>query len=308
MPGFHDFGQLVALHLEDLVFEFLGKFSALIDAEKAALALRAAIGKPLGDFAEVLAVLDALERGLRLFFEFGEIFRLLSFGVNHDLPQRHLLRAHEFGLVRFVILRYFFIADGDVRADLAADHPLRQQGIANVVLEILPVHSRLPGNRLFELLHARQIVLSADGIEPLDEFGFDAHAHVLGALHQERLVDEVAQSVLLTIFDVNLQLFRRATILAFRFGVLFGSLARLFVLRTSDDFIVDARNDLFDGLPAIRINRFRRGGFRRLFGFCVGRRHPRLPNGGRGRRFRLTTLRLLLCGERQRGRERHDDN
>src|SRR5256885_8990168 len=37
----------------------------------------------------------------------------------------------------------------------------------------------------------------------------------LGALHQEGLVDELAQSVFLAILDVDLQLFRRATILAF---------------------------------------------------------------------------------------------
>jgi len=38
-------------------------------------------------------------------------------------------------------------------------------------------------------------------------------------------------------------------------------LARFVVLRAGDDFIVDARNNLFDGLAAIRISRFGTAGF-----------------------------------------------
>ena len=146
--GFHDLGQLIALHLEDFVFEFLGKFAALVDAEKTALALGAAIGKALGDFAEVLAVLDALESSFRFFLQVREFFRLLPFRADHNLAQRHLLGTHELTLVRFVILRHFFVADSDVRTDFAADHALRQQSVANVVLEILPVHA-LAGDGLF---------------------------------------------------------------------------------------------------------------------------------------------------------------
>jgi len=176
---------------------------------------------------------------------------------------------------------------------------------ANVVFEILPVHS-LPGNRLFELLHAGQLVFRADGIELLNKFRLDAHAHVLGTLHEKGLVDEIAQRVFLAVFDVYLQLFRRATVLAFGLGFFFGGLARFVVLRAGDDFIVDARNNLLDGFSAIQISRFGSGGFRRLFGFCVGRRHPRLLKSGTRRWFRLRTLRLVLCRERQSGAERRD--
>ena len=36
----------------------------------------------------------------------------------------------------------FVVSDGDVRADFAADNPLRQDSIANIILEILPVDPR----------------------------------------------------------------------------------------------------------------------------------------------------------------------
>src|SRR5207302_10269152 len=89
-------------------------------------------------------------------------------------------------------------------------------------------------------------------------------------------------------------------------GLLFGGLARFVVLRAGDDFIVDARNDLLDGFSAIRINRFGSSGFRRLFGLCVGRGHPRLLQRGTRRWFRLSALRLVLCRERHSGAERRE--
>ncbi len=269
---FHNFGQFVALHLEDAILEFLGEFSTLVDAEEAALAFGAAVGKTLGDFAEVFAVLYALQRGLSLFLQVRELFRFLPFRADHDFPQSDLLGAHEFRLVRFVILRHFIVGDVDVRTDFTANHTLRQR------------------------------------IEPLDQLRLYAHAHVLGALHKKGLVDQFTQRVFLAIFNVGLQLFRRAAILAFRLGILCGGLARFVVLRSRDDFIVDARNDLFDGLPAFRIGCFRNGGFCRLFGFGVGRRHSWLLKSGPRRWFRLGALRLVLCRERQSHAEARNDD
>src|SRR5438093_10604861 len=89
--------------------------------------------------------------------------------------------------------------------------------------------------------------------------------HVLGTLDQEGLIDEVAESVFLAIFDVGLQLVRSAAVLAFGLGFFHGSLARLVVLRARNDFIVDAGDDLLDGLSGIGINGFRSGGLCGLF-------------------------------------------
>jgi len=52
-----------------------------------------------------------------------------------------------------------------------------------------------------------------------------------------------------------------ATVLAFVLGVFFGGLASLVVLRARDDFIVDASDDLFDGLAGIRFTGFGAAGF-----------------------------------------------
>ena len=111
----------------------------------------------------------------------------------------------------------------------------------------------------------------------------------------------------LAIFDVGLQLVRSAAVLAFGLGFFHGSLARLVVLRARNDFIVDAGDDLLDGLSGIGINGFRSGGLCGLFGFCLGGGHPRLFKSGRGHRLRLRTLRLILCRERHGGAER-DNN
>src|SRR5260370_34140419 len=186
--GLHDVGEVGSPHPENPLPELLGELPALVSAKEAALALGAAIRKPLGNFAEVFAVLYALQRGFRLLLQVRNLFRLLPLVADFDFPQRDLLRTHEFSLVRLVILRLFLIADGDVRTDFAADYPLRQQRVADVVLEILPIHS-LGGNRPLQFFHAREIVLSANGIELLDDFGFYTYAHVFRALHQERLID-----------------------------------------------------------------------------------------------------------------------
>src|SRR5712672_1005140 len=58
--GVHDIGQFVFLHLKNHVFELLGKLAAFVNAEEAALLGRAAVGKALGNFAEIFAVFHAL--------------------------------------------------------------------------------------------------------------------------------------------------------------------------------------------------------------------------------------------------------
>ena len=82
--GVHDVGNVVLVHLEDSVFEFLGEFAALVDAEEAALLGGAAVGKALGHFAEVFAVFNALKSGVGFFLEVGDLFGDFLFGVDFD--------------------------------------------------------------------------------------------------------------------------------------------------------------------------------------------------------------------------------
>ena len=67
-----------------------------------------------------------------------------------------------------------------------------------------------------------EIVLDANLIETLDHVGLDADAHIFAALHEQGLVDQIAQGVFLAVFDGSLQLFRSAAILAILLGVFGG--------------------------------------------------------------------------------------
>ena len=101
--GVEDVGEVVLLHLEDGVFEFLGEFAALVDAEEAALFRGAAVGKALGDFAEVFAVFHALKSGFGFFLQVGKLGVLLPFRADYDLAQSDLLGADIFFFVLVVI-------------------------------------------------------------------------------------------------------------------------------------------------------------------------------------------------------------
>ena len=62
--------------------------------------------------------------------------------------------------------------------------------------------------------HIVEFVFDANRIELFDDVGFHARAEVFTALHEKRLIDQVAESVLLLVVDGGLQLFGSATILA----------------------------------------------------------------------------------------------
>src|SRR6202008_2975245 len=72
--------------------------------------------------------------------------------------------------------------------------------------------------------------------------------HILAALHEQRLVDQIAQRIFLALFDILAQLLGRAFALAFLFGVLFGGHACFIEVGTGNDLVVDAGDDFFDGL------------------------------------------------------------
>ena len=131
--------------------------------------------------------------------------------------------------------------------------------VANGVLEIFPVEA-LGGEPPFQLFHAGEIVLDAQLIEPLDHIGFDADAHVFAALHEQGLIDQVAQGIFLPVLDGSLQLLGSAARLAVLFGVFSGSGAGLFVVAAGDDFVVHAGDDFFNDAAGIGIDLGRGGG------------------------------------------------
>ena len=94
--GVENVGEDVLLHLEDGVFELLGKFALLVDAEEAALLGGAAVGKALGDFAEIFAIFNALESGFGFLFEVRKLGVFLPFRADFDFAESDLFWADEF--------------------------------------------------------------------------------------------------------------------------------------------------------------------------------------------------------------------
>src|SRR6202041_1407583 len=135
---------------------------------------------------------------------------------------------------------------------------------------------------LFEVFHAGQVVLDADGVEALDDVGLDAQAHVLATLHKKRLVDEIFQRSFLVFFDLSVLLFRGAFAAAILHDFFGGGFLSFVEFGARDDFVVYAGDDFFDGLGV--------GAFGNLFAFFGGVRGLGACGGGirrfLGRRFR----------------------
>ena len=316
--GLQYVGKLIPLHIEHFVFELFGEFPAFVNTQKPALIFGAAVGVAFGNSAKIFSVLHALQRCLRFFLQRRQLIGALALRAHFNLAQGHFLRAHKLGLVRFVILLDFIFADTDVRPDFLADHSLRQNAVADVVLEVFPVHP-FGSDRLLQGFHAVQLVLDANLVELLDHVGLDVEAHVLAALDKQRLVNQLAQRIFLAVRNVGLQLFGSAAALAFLLGVIYSSLSRLLVFGKCDDFIVHSRDDLFDGLAGgVRVNGLRCGQslqFRR----CRRRwlrlrcsRRGRLGTGFRlclscwGRRSLGTRFLLVFCQQRERRTEGYE--
>ncbi len=184
------------LHDEDFVFEFLGKFAALIDAEVTTLLGGSAIGPALGHFREICTIVQEFVDVVGFLLNVGDFRGSLAFGFEFDGAESDLFGADKLRFVLFVIFFGIFIADGDVRTDFPADNELGESVVADIGFEFVPIHA-LGGDSLFEIVHVRQLVLDADLVELLDDVGFDADAQIFTALSEQRLIDQAAKGVFL---------------------------------------------------------------------------------------------------------------
>ena len=80
------------------------------------------------------------------------------------------------------------LSNRNVRTNFLTDHLLRQNPVSNTVLEIFPVQS-LAADRLFQIVHAAQLVGNANLVELLHYIRLDADSHVLAALRKQRLIN-----------------------------------------------------------------------------------------------------------------------
>ena len=104
--------------------------------------------------------------------------------------------AHEIGFVLVVIFFQVLVLDDDVLADFLANHALAQHLVLHVVLEILERHAavcsftqswNLSGSAIPDCFWTSAIRLASVAVD------FDIE--ILGLLHQQQIVDAVAQQV-----------------------------------------------------------------------------------------------------------------
>ncbi len=156
----------------------------------------------------------------------------------------HTLRLHIVLLVLFVIPLHFARGNGHSPADLLPHDFLGDDLIADVGLKVLVGIALLPG-RLFQILHARQVVLLADLVQLVDQFGFAINAEFLALGEPELLVNEVAEQVFMRLGKL---LHGGAVLPALVVQFLHGAV----VVGTRDDLVVYTGNDVFDDHPAVR--------------------------------------------------------
>src|ERR1035437_6094061 len=168
-----------------------------------------------------------------------------GFGRNQDLTQANVLRLFHLALVVVVKLLLLLFADSEVAPDLLANHLLGDDLVAHVLLEVFPGDALL-GRLLLEVLKGLKLHVFAHLVQALDEIGVAGNAEVFPFVEQKLLVDKIAEDVFFTIGVGFVGIF----------GVLLLDLVlelilAAFKLRTGDDLVVDAGNDLFDDLSGL---------------------------------------------------------
>src|SRR4029077_7311017 len=217
--------------------------ATLESAHVAALFGGATVGKMLGKFSEILAILDALQQVISLLSQ-RRYFRFrFPLGAYEDLPYRYLLGTREVTFVFVVILLHLRMVQDDSRAHFAPDHFLLDQLVSDIVFEILERDPAFINLRL-EIPHRGNIVLDANVVQTFDHIRLDVDAYIFAVLNEKGIVNEIAQHIFVFRRHLFINLFRRAfgTILL-RFLLHLGS--RVLQVTAGDHLVIDARNHLF---------------------------------------------------------------
>ena len=135
---------------------------------------------------------------------------------------------------------HFVFAQGQVLTHFLPNHTLRDDLVAQVLLEVF-IRSSLRLRRLLQILHGFEIHLLAHFVEALDEFGVAGDAKIFAFLQQELLVNQIAQNVALLLGENALGVSRVLLL-----HILLDLIAAANVFRARDDLIVYAGDNLFD--------------------------------------------------------------
>ena len=137
----------------------------------------------------------------------------------------------------------FIFANSEFAADLLTDHLLGDDLVAHVLLEVFPGDA-LFGGFFLQIFHGLELHVLAHLVHALDEFGVAGNAEVFSLVQQKLLINEIAEDVL---FTAGVGLVGIGGILLL--DLFLELILAPFELRTRDDLIVDAGDDLFDDLP-----------------------------------------------------------
>ena len=162
------------------------------------------------------------------------------FGRDQNLAQANLLGPLHLRLVLIVKLLHVVFVHGQVRTHFLPNDALRDDLVAQVLLEVL-IRSSLRLCRLLQLFHGFELHLLAHFVEALDEFSVARDAEVFAFLQQELLVNQIAQHVALLLGKSAVGV-RRVLLL----NLLLELIAAADVFRARDNFVVHPGDDLFD--------------------------------------------------------------
>ena len=118
-----------------------------------------------------------------------------------------MLVAHKFLFVLFVIFLDFRPGHGNLRTHFLSNHALGHDLIPDLRPDILERHAvRLFAQPFVKLVGIGDLALQLDLGEAFGDLGIHADVEILAALHQQQLVDLIAQRVFFLVLQRFIQL------------------------------------------------------------------------------------------------------
>ena len=136
---------------------------------------------------------------------------------DQDLRQPHAVGAHELVGVFLEVLLDVGAGHDDLALDLLSQHGLRQHGVAHLRHQVFHGLPGLLEHPVLELVDRRDLVLPHDLVALPQYLRLDVDREILAFLHQQPLIDQIAEDALFALLE-NLLLLFLAQVLAGDFG------------------------------------------------------------------------------------------
>src|SRR5712692_4187474 len=255
--GANHIRHFTGLQREDLIFQFFRERSALERTEVAAVFRRWPIGVLFRQVRKLCALVNLVQQILRLGLGRRQgCLRLSlqwwrglqvwgrsrlggSFRRDQNLAQPNLLGSLHLRAVLVIELLHVVLVHGQVRTHFLPNHALRDDLVAQVLLEVF-IRSSLCLRRLFQFFHGREVHLLTHFIEALNKLCVAGDAKVFAFLQKELLVNQIAQNVALFLGESAVGV---GGILLLDF--LLQLIAAADVFRAGDDLVVHPGDNLF---------------------------------------------------------------